>query len=75
MMMSESLHLDQGVDSITFKLHPVVILSILDQYKRRNEDQERVIGTLLGIRNGSSVQITNCFPVPHVTANNETVPI
>jgi translation initiation factor 3 subunit F len=32
---------------------------------RRNEGQERVIGTLLGANNDGVLEITNCFPVPH----------
>jgi len=51
------------------KVSPVVLLTILDHYTRRNEDQTRVIGTLLGIINeNGEVEIRNCFPVPH----NET---
>jgi translation initiation factor 3 subunit F len=44
-----------------------VVFSILDHYTRRNEDQTRVIGTLLGERKagGKEIVIKNCFPVPH----------
>ena len=48
-----------------FKVHPVVVLSILDHYKRRPQGQQRVIGTLLGEEVGNTVVIKNCFPVPH----------
>lgn len=53
------------------KLHPVVIFQILDRYVRRNDGQERVIGTLFGrLENTSSTSrvltITQCFPVPHL---------
>jgi len=48
-----------------FKLHPVVVFSVLDHYKRRQDGQSRVIGTLLGRHEGNVVYITNCFPVPH----------
>jgi len=42
-------------------------LSILDHSLRRNADRERVIGTLLGVRNedGAEVEIINCFAVRH----------
>lgn len=30
------------------RIHPVVLVSIIDSYERRNEDARRVIGTLLG---------------------------
>lgn len=56
--------------SFTCEVNPVVLFSILDHYLRRNENQDRVIGTLLGVRSedGSEVEIRACFNVPH----NET---
>lgn len=52
---------------MTYKVHPVVVFSILDHYKRRSDNQDRVVGTLLGeIEEGTNtVYIKNCFPVPH----------
>lgn len=50
------------------KVLPVVYFSILDHFLRRNEGQDRVIGTLLGTITGLNVEVTSCFPVPH----NET---
>jgi len=42
------------------------MFSIIDHYSRRNDDQERVIGALLGRQSpGGTVEITDCFPVPH----------
>ena len=43
------------------------IFSILDHSLRRSPDQERVIGTLLGVRSedGTEVEIRNCYAVPH----------
>jgi translation initiation factor 3 subunit F len=43
------------------------IFSILDHSLRRNTEQERVIGTLLGVRSedGTEVEIRNCYAVPH----------
>jgi translation initiation factor 3 subunit F len=66
-----SLNLNTGKDKVTFKLHPVVVLSILDHYKRRNQDQTRVVGTLLGERQGRTVFIKNCFPVPHIEGDDQ----
>jgi len=42
-------------------------MPILDHSLRRNVDRERVIGTLLGVRNedGAEVEIRNCFTVGH----------
>merc|ERR1719318_141648 len=53
------------------KLHPVVWFSIVDSYERRNEDARRVIGTLLGVYDKGSVEITNCFTVPHNESEDE----
>lgn len=33
---------------LTCNVHPVVLMTIVDSYERRNEDDRRVIGTLLG---------------------------
>lgn len=48
-------------------IQPQAIFSILDHSLRRNPDQERVIGTLLGTRteDGTEVEIRNCYAVPH----------
>ena len=52
---------------LTVSIEPVVLLSILDHATRRNANQKRVIGTMLGIRSddGSEVEVRNCFAVPH----------
>jgi len=46
-------------------IHPVVLLSALDHYMRRNENQEFVIGCLLGMNSEGIIEIKNSFPVPH----------
>ncbi|OMJ20348.1 Eukaryotic translation initiation factor 3 subunit F [Smittium culicis] len=48
-------------------ISPSVPFSIIDHYLRRNDKQDRVIGTLLGVRRegGRVVEIRSCFPVPH----------
>jgi translation initiation factor 3 subunit F len=57
-------------------IHPVALFSILDHYLRRKDDQDRVIGTLLGVRTsgGSSgsggsetetVEVRSSFAVLH----------
>lgn len=38
---------------------------------RRNDQQTRVIGTLLGTVNGRSIEVTNCFPVPHSETDDQ----
>jgi translation initiation factor 3 subunit F len=47
-------------------IQPVVIYNILDHFIRRNEQQFRVVGTLVGIINERGiVEVRNCYPVPH----------
>jgi hypothetical protein len=52
-----------GISS--YEVRPLVIFNILDNFQRRNPEQARVVGTLLGQREGNTVVVTNCFPVPH----------
>ncbi|KAL9055054.1 MAG: hypothetical protein Q9206_003295 [Seirophora lacunosa] len=49
------------------------IFAILDHSLRRNADQERVIGTLLGVRSedGQEVEIRNCFAVGHTETQEQ----
>lgn len=58
--------------SLKVHVHPVVLFNIVDAYERRNIDQSRVIGTLLGSTDKSGViEITNSFVVIHREANGE----
>ncbi|KAF2100791.1 eukaryotic translation initiation factor 3 subunit F [Rhizodiscina lignyota] len=52
---------------LSVTIQPQAIFSILDHSLRRNPDQDRVIGTLLGTRSedGTEVEIRNCYAVPH----------
>ncbi|CDR94950.1 mov34/MPN/PAD-1 family protein, putative [Babesia bigemina] len=51
---------------VKWKLHPVVIFTILDSYMRREEGQHNIIGTLMGIvTEGNVVEITDCFVDRH----------
>jgi|EP01083_Nonionella_stella_P232284 translation initiation factor 3 subunit F len=52
-------------------VHPMVLLSILDHHTRRQDGELRVIGTLLGRRDGEKVEVTNCFAVPHAERGDE----
>lgn len=63
----------QAVNSVV--VHPLVLLSVLDHHTRRQESSGRVIGTLLGRRDGDKVEVTNCFAVPHVERGDEEVAI
>ncbi|KAK6336061.1 hypothetical protein TWF730_003430 [Orbilia blumenaviensis] len=48
-------------------IYAQALFAILDHSLRRSPDQERVIGTLLGVRSedGSEIEIRNCFAVGH----------
>eukprot|EP00438_Fugacium_kawagutii_P009042 Skav202977 [mRNA] locus=scaffold2274:500854:507171:- [translate_table: standard] len=58
---------------LSCRVHPVTVLKILDAYVRRPAGAQRTIGTLLGWiswrlmwpSEGSAVDITDSFPVPH----------
>eukprot|EP00501_MAST-03F_sp_TOSAG23-6_P001813 GSMAST32.ASY1.ANO1.1891.1 assembled CDS len=63
-MSDDALFLKTGA-AVEVKLHPVVLFTALDHYMRRQANQKRVIGTLLGYENDGVVEITNCFSVPH----------
>lgn len=51
--------------NIRVRIHPVILFQIADAYERRNMENHRVIGTLLGSVDKQSVEVTNCFCVPH----------
>ncbi|KAJ5145549.1 Eukaryotic translation initiation factor 3 subunit EifCf [Penicillium bovifimosum] len=54
-------------------IQPQAVFSILDHSLRRNADQERVIGTLLGTRSedGSEVEVRSAFAVGHSEAEDQ----
>lgn len=64
-MVGSSLLLPVGGAHVSVKVHPVVLLQICDAYIRRNEKQERVIGTLLGVASDGRIQVNRCYVVPH----------
>ena len=45
-------------------IHPNITPNILDHYLRKPEDEDIVIGTLLGTIDGSIIDIHSCFSVP-----------
>lgn len=71
--MANTLSDTEAVNCVV--VHPLVLLSVLDHHTRRQEGAGRVIGTLLGRRDGDKVEVTNCFPVPHAERGDEEVAI
>jgi translation initiation factor 3 subunit F len=45
-------------------IHPTITPNILDHYLRKPEDQDIVVGTLLGTIDGSQIDIYSSFAVP-----------
>jgi len=70
--MDNSLYLKTGQTFSQVFVHPVVVVSILDHYLRRNEGY-RVIGTLLGTNTDGVIEVRDCFPVPHTEGNEVKV--
>ncbi len=54
-----------GSAATTVRVQPVVLFNVCDAYVRRNEGQERVIGTLLGVISDGVIDVRNCYAVPH----------
>lgn len=63
----------QSTTPISVTIQPQALFSILDHASRRPQDQDRVIGTLLGVRSedGSEVEIRNCYAVPHTETQEQ----
>jgi translation initiation factor 3 subunit F len=69
--MVASLLLPLTGANITVKVHPVVLLQICDAYIRRNDKQDRVIGTLLGTATEGVVNVSRCYVVPHTESADQ----
>ncbi|XP_063682259.1 eukaryotic translation initiation factor 3 subunit F-1-like [Bolinopsis microptera] len=52
-------------------IHPVVLFNIVDNYERRNDNNKRVIGTLMGRYDKGTVHVTESFAVPHQETEEE----
>ena len=68
------LNLSNSPAGVSVKLKPLVLFNICDAYIRRNETQQRVIGTLLGHIADGVVYIQNCYAVPHNESNDQVSP-
>jgi translation initiation factor 3 subunit F len=73
LLSTPALLLDDDIDTSASRVivHPLVLFQVLDHHTRRQESTSRVIGTLLGRRDGNVVEITNCFAVPHAERGDE----
>lgn len=60
--------------SVTHTLvHPLPLAAILDHHLRRPETQDRVFGTLLGLRNAETgeVEVRSSFGVPYALLGDQ----
>ena len=48
-----------------------MLFTITDAFIRRNDGQDRVIGTLLGTISDGVVEVKNCYAVPHSESNDQ----
>ncbi|KAG6578443.1 Eukaryotic translation initiation factor 3 subunit F [Cucurbita argyrosperma subsp. argyrosperma] len=63
---STVLQFSQSSNTLSAKVHPLVIFNICDCYVRRPDQADRVIGTLLGsVLPDGTVDIRNSYAVPH----------
>jgi len=52
--------------AISCQLHPVVMFQVLDHHTRRNAEEGRVVGALLGsVASDGTVSVKNAFPMNH----------
>jgi hypothetical protein len=59
---------EDATDSVSqVVVHPLVLLGILDHHTRRQEADGRVIGTLLGRRDGNKVCFVVILTPPEIT--------
>ncbi len=70
-MTSKQVLLPLSSASVSVRVHPVALFSICDAYIRRNKDQERVIGTLLGTIVDNVYEVKNCYVVPHTETGDQ----
>jgi translation initiation factor 3 subunit F len=71
-MTTKAVLLPTSNTSVSVRVHPVALFAICDAYIRRNEKQERVIGTLLGTVTDSNVlEVKNCYVVPHTESSEQ----
>ena len=66
------LQIPSSSTGLTARLHPTVPFNICDSFVRRNDQSDRVIGTLLGsISSDGTVDIRNSYSVPHNESSDQ----
>ena len=59
-----NLNFGMTVKQLQCIIHPTITPNILDHYLRKPEDQDIVVGTLLGTIDGTQIDIQSSFAVP-----------
>lgn len=59
-----NLNFGLTVKQLNCVIHPTITPNVLDHYLRKPEDQDIVVGTLLGTIDGSKIDIYSSFAVP-----------
>lgn len=68
------LQFSQSSNTLSAKVHPLVIFNICDCYVRRPDQADRVIGTLLGsVLPDGTVDIRNSYAVPHNEFSDQVI--
>lgn len=68
------LQFSQSSNTLSAKVHPLVIFNICDCYVRRPDQADRVIGTLLGsVLPDGTVDIRNSYAVPHTEFSDQVL--
>jgi translation initiation factor 3 subunit F len=72
---STSLAMNRPVSQVV--VNPMPLASILDHHLRRGQGQDRVFGTLLGVRRegDNEVEVRNAFGVPYATQGKGEVTV
>lgn len=59
-----NLNLGLTVKQLRCVIHPTITPNVLDHYLRKPEDQDIVVGTIMGTIDGSQIDILSSFAVP-----------
>ncbi len=60
------INLPLGATGVKVVVQPVVLFNICDSYIRRGDNQNRVIGTLLGTIEAGVIDLRLSYAVPHI---------
>jgi hypothetical protein len=70
-----NLNFGLTVKQLNCLIHPTIAPNILDHFLRKPEDQEIVVGTLLGTIDGSQIDIYSSFAVPQYYDKEQQAPV